>query len=58
MINGMQLLVNLPLFDVHFPSLSKTMVDNLISIATFDVLPTDDIFDATLAAPSSEEQDE
>ena len=54
MINGMQLLVNLPLFDVHFPSLSKTMVDDLISIATFDVLPTDDIFDATLAAPTSE----
>ena len=51
MINGMQLLVNLPIFDVTFPALSQQMVDDLITIATFDVMPSDDVFDATLAPP-------
>ena len=54
MINGMQLMVNLPLFDITFPSLSKMMVEDLITIATFDVMPTDQIFEATLHPPEKE----
>ena len=51
MINGMQIMVNLPLFNVAFPSLSQKMVEQLITIATFDVMPTDEIFAATIDAP-------
>ena len=45
MINGMQLMVNLPLFDIQFPPISQAMVEDLITIATFDVLPTDPVFE-------------
>jgi len=34
------------------------MVQNLIQIATFDVLPTDDIFKVTLEAPEVPMEDE
>ena len=54
MINGLQIIINLPLFNVKFPELSQSMVENMISIATFDVLPSDEVFDATLDADESE----
>ena len=54
MINGLQIIINLPLFNVRFPELSQSMVENMISIATFDVLPSDEVFDATLDADESE----
>ena len=41
MINGMQLYVNLPLFDMVFPSFSQEAVSSLNTITTFDVMPTD-----------------
>ena len=34
----------MPLFDVVFPDISLSMLQALITIATFDVLPTDDLF--------------
>lgn len=58
MINGMQLMVNLPLFDITFPSLSQQMVEDLITIATFDVMPSDDVFQATLDPPEQEQDNE
>lgn len=58
MINGMQLMVHLPLFDVSFPPLSQSMVENLITIATFDVMPSDDVLGATLDPPEQEQQNE
>ena len=57
MINGMQLLVNLPLFQVAFPEMSLMMVEQLIAIATFDVMPTDDIFGMTIDPPESDQED-
>jgi len=45
MINGLQILVYLPLFNVIFPELSIMMVENLITIATFDVIPAPEILD-------------
>ena len=48
MINGLQLFVNLPLFDVQFPSFTLKIVEGLITIATFDVMPSDDIMTVTL----------
>ena len=55
MINGMQLIVNLPLFDMVFPSFSQEAVTSLITITTFEVMPTDEIF-ATIDAPEEEQE--
>ena len=54
MINGLQLLVFLPLFDVNFPEVSLLMIDSLIAIATFDAVPSDEIFSFLLDAPTEE----
>jgi len=48
MINGLQILVYLPLFNVLFPELSIMMVGNLITIATFDVVPAAEILDSII----------
>ena len=48
MINGLQLFINLPLFDITFPSLSTKSLSGLIEIANFDILPSNDIFSFTL----------
>ena len=48
MINGLQLFINLPLFDITFPSLSIKSLQGLIEIANFDILPSNDIFSFTL----------
>jgi len=59
MINGMQIFINLPLFQVEFPELSFSMIDSIINIATFDVFPwTEDIFALFLTPPESELEDE
>ena len=58
MINGLQIIINLPLFNVAFPELSQSMVENMIAIATFDVMPSDEVFLATLDAPESEQEDQ
>ena len=36
-------MVNMPLFEVAFPDLSKAVIDQLIIIATFDLLPAADL---------------
>ena len=58
MINGLQIIVNLPLFNMVFPDLSKMMVSSLITIATFDVMPSDEVFALTIDPPSDEQADE
>ena len=57
MINGLQIIVNFPLFRATFPDLSGMMVESLITIATFDVLPSGDVIDETLLPPADDEQD-
>ena len=42
---------------VHFPELSLIIVESLIAIATFDVFPSDDIYEATISPPEDDEQD-
>lgn len=58
MINGLQIIVNLPLFFIEFPSLAIMMVNSLITIATFDVMPSDEVFELTIDAPEDEQEDE
>jgi len=47
MINGIQLLVHLPILAVDFPIFSQIFIDQLITIATFDLIDTDSMFDST-----------
>jgi len=47
--------VHLPLFKVEFPVYPKMLVESMITIATFDILPTDDIFAAMWIIPDEEE---
>ena len=55
MINALQIFVFLPLFMITFPDISITMINHLITIATFDVLPSDDILVETIDAPIDED---
>ena len=48
MINGLQIIVNMPLFFVQFPELSSIIINGLIDIATFDVIDTDLFFEKGL----------
>ena len=45
MINGLQILTNLPLFNVEFPDLAGMMVGQMLTIATFDIMPSGDVLD-------------
>ena len=51
MINGLQLIVNFPLFDVEIPTYSEIVVYELITIATFEVLPSEDVLKSILPVP-------
>ena len=37
MINGAQIFIHFPIFNVVFPSFSQIFIDNLVTIATFDI---------------------
>ena len=53
-INGLQLMVYLPLFWLHFPANSNTLNSSLIDIAQFDLLPTDDVNEEFYVLPERE----
>ena len=55
MINGLQLFVHVPMFKVEFPEMANALVKKTITVATFDVLPTDDIYAATTTRPEEPE---
>ena len=44
MVNNLQIVVHSPLVNVQFPANAFLLYDVMITIATFDVLPTDDVF--------------
>ena len=44
MINNLQIIIHSPLINVQFPGNAFILYDNMIVVATFDFLPTDDFF--------------
>ena len=44
MMGFMQLVVFMPLFDIKFPHTALILYGKIISIVTFDILPTDDLY--------------
>ena len=51
LINGLQIFVYMPLMNVRFPANANSFIFFLVKIATFDVLPTDYLFDKIFAFP-------
>ena len=37
MINGAQIFIHFPIFNIEFPSISQVFVDNMVTVATFDI---------------------
>ena len=44
MINNLQIAMHSPMINVQFPGNAFMIYDVMIVVATFDILPTDDIF--------------
>lgn len=58
MINGLQIFVHLPMLGVKFPGAAQDVVEYMIDIATLDLIPTDDIIEATFEElPDEDEED-
>jgi hypothetical protein len=43
-ISFLQLVVFLPLLEVDYPANARIITDPLLEVATFDIVPTDDLF--------------
>ena len=41
MINGMQIFVHLPLFEVSMPASARMLVDKMIFFVTFDIIESE-----------------
>ena len=44
MVNNLQIVLHTPLMNLQFPANAFLIYDVMIAVATFDILPTDDIF--------------
>jgi hypothetical protein len=51
MIGFTQLIVFLPLLDINFPGNMQVVNGHMIELATYDILPTDDIYPTVLNLP-------
>ena len=57
MINGLQLFVHIPLFEISMPANAKLLVDSLTAIATFDIVEAQTIFGGIIEFPDEDEDD-
>jgi hypothetical protein len=53
MMGFLQLVIYLPLVDVKFPPTAQLLYNQLTSIVTFDLLPTDDFYPLIFSFPES-----
>ena len=44
MINNLQMVIHAPLIEIQFPGNAFMLYEVMIPVATFDILPTDDMF--------------
>lgn len=51
MITGMQLIVHSPLINVQFPANAFILFEELITVATYEILPTQEIFPLFMDMP-------
>ena len=57
MINGLQLFVHIPLFNINLPANAHALVDQMITIATFDIVEPEFVFDGIFEFPEENEED-
>ena len=55
MINNLQIIIHAPLINVSFPGNAFMLYDNMIAVATFDILPSDVILPAMFPNLTEEE---
>eukprot|EP00347_Sterkiella_histriomuscorum_P013544 403364306 len=62
MINALQLILHMPLFKVNFPSNTNFVFNQIISVSTFDVIPSEEalekMFDFADTGPLNDRFDE
>ena len=58
MINGLQIFVHLPMLGVKFPGAAQDVVEYMIDIATLDLIPTEQIIEATFEELPDEDEDD
>ena len=44
MVNNLQIIIHIPLINVQIPGNASMIYDVMIPVATFDILPTDNLF--------------
>ena len=57
MINGLQIFVMTPLIGIPFPDNSKGLIESSIEVASFDFIPTDQIYDGVFDGVIPDEDD-
>ena len=57
MINGLQIFVMTPLIGIPFPEPCKGIIESFIEIASFDFIPTDNIYDGVFSGIIPDEDD-
>ena len=55
MINGLQIFVHLPLFSISVPANASMLIENLLKIATFDIIETEVAFGWLFEFPEEDE---
>ena len=53
MVEAQQIVVMMPMFCIHIPSMPSVVLQKFIEIANFDILPVDKIWEAIFYMPSS-----
>ena len=51
MLTGMQLIVHSPLINVQFPAIAFSLYEELIKVATYELLPTEELFPLFMDLP-------
>ena len=55
MINGLQIFVHLPLFDINMPASAQIMIEKLLHIAHFDIVESEQAFGWLMDFPEEDE---
>ena len=54
MINSMQIFAHLPVFQISFPTYSKSSIDSILEISSFEIIPISWMLEMILVAPESD----
>ena len=58
MINNMQIYCHLPVFDIEIPTYSKSAVDNILEISSFEIIPISWMLEQLLVSPDGDGEED